>query len=702
MIGNTMLNSLLRRILIPAMALMLAGGLSASWADTDSNGYVEPSSSHPETARLIARLLAHQHFGELSIDDELSERVLDTYLDVLDPERYYFTQKDVDEFRNHRHDLDDMLMEGDIDLAYRIYDRLKRRAIERAEFAHDVLDGGIDFDTDQTLELNRFEEDWAADDEALDGLWRQRIKNDALTMLLGGEDEEQTMELLRSRYKNVADNMERSDSEEIFENYMGAWSRSFDPHTNYLSPRNSEEFDIQMQLSLEGIGAMLRTRRDFTEIMELVPGGPADQSGELSAGDRIIGVAEEDEEMVDVVGWRLQDVVDRIRGPKESTVRLRIMPGDDSDSAPRTVTLERNEIALEEQAAQKEVREIERDDGTHRIGVITIPTFYTDFAAAQAGDDDYRSTTRDVRRLLDELKEEGVDGLIIDLRGNSGGSLQEAVDMTGLFMPGGPVVQIRRSDGQTEIMRDQDRETAYEGPLAVMVDRQSASASEIFAGAMQDYGRGIVLGEQTFGKGTVQTMVDLSRFSNDPTAETGRLKMTIAKFYRVTGSSTQKKGVIPDIGFPSAFDDDELGEGAADNPLPWDEIEPVDFTRLDEPGNLLPLLKERHDHRVADHQAYNAWLDELEQIREARNRTEVSLNRGVREQEREARNEARLRKANEHREIQGLEPLDSIDELEREDGPDTVLDVSTEILADFYLLKHEPQTAQRWGLSTDD
>ena len=687
--------------LLLGVALLFAPALGL--ADNAENGeYVGPGETHPDTAKLIARLLAHQHFRQQSIDDELSEKVLNSYLDTLDPDRYYFTAEDVEEFRKHEHELDDMLMSGDLDVAYKIYHRLKQRAVERAQFAHDMIDHGIDFDTDQTLDLDRREQDWVSDADELDRLWRQRIKNDALTMLLGGEDEEQTMDLLRSRYENVAKNMERSNSEEIFESFMGAWSRAFDPHTNYLSPRNSEEFDIQMQLSLEGIGAMLRTRRDFTEIMELVPGGPADQSGELSPGDRIIGVADEDEDMVDVVGWRLSDVVDRIRGPKESEVRLRILPGDDSDSAPRTITLERNEIALDDQAASKEVREFERDDGNHRVGIITIPTFYTDFAAAQAGEDDYRSTTRDVRRLLEELKEEDIDGLLIDVRGNSGGSLQEAVDITSLFIDSGPIVQIRRSDGQTEVMEDQDGDAIYDGPLAVMVDRQSASASEIFAGAMQDYGRGIVMGERTFGKGTVQTMVDLDRFSSDPSAETGRLKMTIAKFYRINGSSTQKRGIEPDIVLPSAFEDDMIGERATDNPLPWDEIDSLDFDSVTNLSPILPLLQERHDQRVSGDRAFQAMLEEFKQLQEAQEMTEVSLNRAQRQKERDERNEERLRRANEHREIQGLDPVEDIDELEREDSPDTLLDVSIEIMADFFLLKHEPRTAQRWGLSQSD
>ncbi|MDN3518419.1 carboxy terminal-processing peptidase [Aquisalimonas lutea] len=697
-----MLEQWCRRIAVIILGAALVAGMSTSLADSGSGETIRPAEGHPETARLIARLLAHQHFREQPINDALSAQVLDAYLDALDPDRYYFTQQDIDEFHRHEHELDDMLLDGELGLPYKIFDRLTRRAVERAEFAQNVLDQGLDFNTDQMLDLDRSEQEWAADEEALDRLWRKRIKNDALTMLLGEEDEERTMELLRSRYDNVAENMQRSTPEEVFETYMGAWAQAFDPHTNYLSPRNSEEFDIQMQLSLEGIGAMLRTERDFTEIVELVPGGPADQSGELSPGDRIIGVAEEGEEMVDVVGWRLRDVVDRIRGPKHSKVRLRILPGSDSDAAPRTVTLTRDEIELEEQAAQREVREIERDDGVHRIGVIRIPTFYTDFAAAQAGEEDYRSTTRDVRRHIEAMKDEGVDGLIIDLRGNSGGSLQEAVDMSGLFLPGGPVVQIRRSDGKTETMRDPDAGTTYDGPLAVMVDRRSASASEIFAAAMQDYGRGVILGERTFGKGTVQTMVDLDRFRNDPDSDTGRLKLTVAKFYRVTGSSTQKRGVEPDISLPSVVNEDTVGESAADNPLPWDEIEPVHFTRMDRLGDIVPLLRERHEERIADHAAYNALMEEFEYLRAMRDDSEVSLNRDTREAQRQQRNEERLALANEHRRIRGLDPLDSVDELDREDRPDTLLDITAQVVTDLHLLQQEPRMAQRWGLNTDD
>lgn len=679
-------------------ALLLALALSSApaWSAPEPLG---PEAQHPDKARLIANLLTHQHFRKQPINDMLSATVLDSYLNRMDAERYYFLAEDIEEFSVYRDQLDDLLIKGELEPAYEIYERFRQRNRERSEFALKLLDQGLEFDTDEAIELDRRDADWATSREELDDLWRKRVKHDALTLLLAGEGEEETMDLLRSRYKGMRENVERSTSEDVFEMFMGAWSRAFDPHTSYLSPRNSREFDIQMRLSLEGIGAVLRTHRDFVEIIELVPGGPAARSGQLQPGDRIIGVGQEDEEMVDVVGWRLSDVVDLIRGPRESEVRLRILPASGgTDTSARTVTLVRNEIQLEEQAARKEVREVESDGHTQRVGVITIPAFYADFAAAQAGDDDFRSTTRDVRRLLQELEDENVDGIVIDLRGNSGGSLQEAADLTGLFIPEGPIVQIKRSDGDREIMRDRDTGIAYDGPLAVMVDRFSASASEIFAGAIQDYGRGIILGEQTFGKGTVQTLVDLNRFTrNRDDDEAGRLKLTIAKFYRVTGSSTQKRGIVPDITFPSVHGEEEVGESAADNPLPWDQIDATRFTRLGDLEDTIALLRQRHEERSAEDDAYQALLAEMEKLSALNERNTVSLNRSTREAERDENNARRLEKANRRREAHGLEPIESLDDLDlAEDEPDTLLDATVQIMADLHVINSSPATAQRW------
>ncbi len=700
MMGNTMIR-LTRRAGSLVFALLLALAIAPSGlADVSQNGLMaEPQ--HPETAKVIAKLLAYQHFRRHPINDELSSTVLDSYLDALDPDRYYLLQSDIDEFERYRTQLDDMLLDGDLSVPYRIFNRLQQRTLERSRFALRTLESGLDLNTDQQLDLDRRKTEWVEDEEAMNRLWRQRVKHDALTLLLAGETDEQAKDLLRSRYEGMAENSARSSAEDVFETFMSAWGRAIDPHTNYLSPRNSREFDIQMRLSLEGIGAVLRTHRDFTEIVELIPGGPASKSGQLEPGDRIIGVAQEGEDMVDVVGWRLRDVVDLIRGPKESDVRLRVLPATGgSDAPPRTITLTRNEVKLEEQAAQKKVLDIERDGRDYRVGVITIPTFYADFAAAEAGDEDYRSTTRDVRRLLRELADEDIDALVVDLRGNAGGSLREAADLTGLFIPKGPVVQIRRSDGNTEILQDRDSDIAYDGPLSVMVDRFSASASEIFAGAIQDYGRGLILGEQTFGKGTVQSLVDLNRFTADPQQEAGRLKLTIAKFYRITGSSTQKEGVTPDILFPSASRSDEVGESAATNALPWDSIQATRFERYGNLEQLVPALRQRHEERSARDEAYQAFVAELDKINTIAERTVVSLNREQRQSEREASNQARLEKANRRRAIHNLEPLESLEELRHsDDEPDTLLHATAEIMVDLYAMQHQPALARSWGLN---
>ncbi|MCH8504996.1 MAG: carboxy terminal-processing peptidase [Ectothiorhodospiraceae bacterium] len=700
MTGNTMFR-LSRRAGSLVLALLLALILSSSGAlaDSSDNGLMaEPQ--HPETAKVIAKLLAYQHFRRHPINDDLSSTVLDSYLDALDPDRYYLLQSDVEEFEHYRTRLDDMLLDGDLSVPYRIFSRLQQRTKERSAFALETLESGLDLNTDQQLDLDRRKTEWVSDEDAMNRLWRQRVKHDALTLLLAGETDEQTRDLLRSRYEGMAENTSRSSAEDVFETFMSAWGRAIDPHTNYMSPRNSREFDIQMRLSLEGIGAVLRTHRDFTEVVELIPGGPASKSGQLEPGDRSIGVAQEGEDMVDVVGWRLRDVVDLIRGPKESEVRLRVLPATGgSDAPPRTISLTRNEVKLEEQAAQKEVLDLERDGRDYRVGVIKIPTFYADFAAAEAGEEDYRSTTRDVRRLLHELADEDIDALVVDLRGNAGGSLREAADLTGLFIPKGPVVQIRRSDGNTEVLQDRDGDIAYDGPLSVMVDRFSASASEIFAGAIQDYGRGLIVGEQTFGKGTVQSLVDLNRFTADPQQEAGRLKLTIAKFYRVTGSSTQKEGVIPDIAFPSASRSDEVGESAATNALPWDSIQAARFEPFSNLDQLIPALKRRHDERSSRDEAYQAFVAELEKINTIADRTVVSLNREQRRSEREASNQARLEKANRRRALHNLEPLESLEDLRHsDDEPDTLLHATAEIMIDMYAMQHQPALAKSWGL----
>ena len=685
-------------LLVGLLSLLpLQGALSAQ-------SPLEPEPRHAETAQLIAKLLAHQHFNSQPINDALSSRVMDAYLRSIDPERIYFLANDLRAFDSMRFQLDDMLLDGDISAPYIIFNRLRERTAERTEFALRVLEEGVDLDTRRRYRLDRSEENWAVDRLALDRIWRDRIKHDLLGLLLSGESKEDAIELLTSRYEGISTNLARSESEDVFEIFMSAWGRAFDPHTAYLSPRNSREFDIQMQLSLEGIGAVLRSERDFTEIVELIPGGPAARDGRLQPGDRILGVGQSQDEVIDVVGWRLRDVVDMIRGPKESEVHLRVLPADSgAGSSTRIISLIRNEVALEEQAAQADVQTVERQGVSHRVGVITIPTFYADFAAAQAGDENYRSTTRDVSRLLAELADEDISGLIIDLRGNAGGSLQEAATLTGLFIDDGPIVQVVRSDGNREVLRDREGRILYSGPLTVMVDRFSASASEIFAGAMQDYGRALVVGEPTFGKGTVQSLVDLNRFMNRSAGEAGRLKLTIAKFYRVSGSSTQKRGIEPDINLPSVARSEQTGEAAADNALPWDEIRAVRYSRSGELRGLLPILVQRHDERLESEPAFQALVAELQNRIDMADREHVSLNRSEREQQYQDDRQLRLSKANTRRAALGLDPVDELDALQRlDDEPDLLLQMASEITTDLYLIKHSPSTAKRWTAEPRD
>ncbi|WP_156774658.1 carboxy terminal-processing peptidase [Alkalilimnicola ehrlichii MLHE-1] len=653
-----------------------------------------PDSEQREKASVIADLLTRYHYRGQPLDAGLSERVFDAWLDQLDRERFYLLQEDIDAFDEHRIGLHEQLRHGDLSVPFALYERYRERVAERTEYAIGLLEAGLDFDTDLRFEQDRRDADWAESREALDRLWRKRVTHDALTQKLAGRDEEQVIQTLTQRYERIRRTTEQESGEDVFQRYMDAWAHAFDPHSSYLSPRRSEDFDINMSLSLEGIGAMLQSEHDFVTIVELVPGGPAAQSEALSPGDRIIGVAEgEDGEMKDVVGWRLSDVVDLIRGPRGSVVCLLVLPEAGSGNAtPREVVLERNEIKLEDQAASAEVIEVPGEgSGKDRIGVITIPAFYMDFEAAEAGDPDYRSTTRDVRRLLNELKEGGIDGLVLDLRGNSGGSLREAASLSGLFMGGGPIVQVRRSSGELEVLRGGDRANSaplYDGPLGVMVDGFSASASEILAGAIQDYGRGVIMGKDTFGKGTVQTMINLDRFGlGNGEDGAGRLKLTVAKFYRVTGDSTQKKGVQPDIILPSPIDASEFGERGIDNALPWNQISAVDYRRDDTLEELIPALRSRYQTRAEDDPQFQALLRDFEYQLQRRERTDVSLNETTRKQERDAEEQERLALHNARREAAGLEPLEDAESRDDDELPDVLLEAAASVIADLRRLQ---------------
>lgn len=648
-----------------------------------------PNKDQERATEIILHIIENYHYRTRLLDDELSSEIFDSYLKSMDPNKSFFTHADIDEFENYRYSLDDALDDAELDTAFIIFRRYRTRVQERVEFALAQLKGEFDFSVDEDYQFDRSEQIWPTDLEQNE-IWRKRVKNDFLNLKLTDKTEDEIRETLSKRYQRLTTSTLQFNTSDIFQLFVNAYTSSIEPHTSYFSPRTSENFDISMSLSLEGIGAVLRGDTDYTEVQSVVPGGPADLSELLHDGDKIIGVGqEEDGEIVDVIGWRLDDVVDLIRGPKGSIVRLEVLPKDAGLEGPsKTILITRDEIKLEEQAAKSEI--IETEAGGH-MGVITIQTFYSDFAAQARGEPDFKSTTRDVRKLLAEMEEENIDGLIIDLRDNGGGSLSEAIEFTGLFIESGPVVQTKDSTGNIDINRDRDPDIVYGGPLAVLVNRNSASASEIFAGAIQDYHRGIILGEPTFGKGTVQNIVDLNRFSRSGN-DYGRLKTTIAQFFRINGGSNQHKGVIPDIIFPTASFSAEHGERSLDNALPWDEIKPARFVPAQAPLDRFDSAKLRHENRIESDKLFQLLLDEQRLIYEINEKKITSLQETKRKTERETLSNARKTLQNEFRIAQGLDPLDDeTDDQEFEDteAVDVILNESARILEDLLI---PPQT----------
>ena len=677
--------------LILALSLMAAFAKPVEPVGADAAiTTLAPTAHQTALDKTIAELLSRHHYRQSKLDDRLSALVLTTYLDDLDFGRAYFLASDIAGFEKYRDTLDDALKKGDLQPAYDIFNVYLRRLAERTARIQTLLQQDFRFDLNESLEVDRKNAPWAKTPADLDDFWRKRLKHEMLTLMLSGKDRAAARELLVKRYDNRLRQAQQTSSDDVFQLYMNAVAQAFDPHTAYFSPRNTENFNIQMRLSLEGIGCVLRMDEEMVTVVELVTGGPADLSQQIKAGDRIVAVAQGDNDpWVDVVGWRLDDVVDRIRGQRGTVVRLKVLPGKaGATAAEKTVRLVRDTIKLEKQAAKSEIKMVRGPNGRDlRIGVITIPAFYSDFDAARRGDPNYRSTTRDVRRLLNDLDGK-VDGLVLDLRENGGGSLQEAVDLTGLFIEDGPVVQVRNVGGDVEIEKDGEPGQAYKGPLAVLVDHASASASEIFAGAIQDYGRGLVIGDPTFGKGTVQTLVDLNRFTRAREPQ-GQLKLTIAKFYRVNGSSTQHRGVRPDIAIPSVVDSDDIGESSQKNALPWDEIAAARYRGDRGIAALAPELARRHEARVAGDPDYQAFLRDLEFTRQQRDKTTVSLLESQRRAERERIEIWQRERENRYRIAKGLPPLKPGDEIpEGKDSviPDAALQESTRIVADLIVL----------------
>jgi carboxyl-terminal processing protease len=586
---------------------------------------LEPSASHRQATALITQILAKHHYKKTKLNNEISEVVLQNYLDSLDPSRSYFWRRDIDHFDAYRHRLDDALRASDLAPAFHIFGVFRRRLDDRMRYAQTLLTGTFDFTRDEAYQVDRSEASWASDQQEWDDIWRRRVKNDVLTLRLEGKSEEDIRQTLHKRYDSLLRRVGQLNADDVYQLFVNAYTSGIDPHTAYFSPRMSDNVAISLSLSLEGIGAALQSEHEHTVVRRIIPGGPADKSQQLRVGDRITAVGQgQAGEMVDVVGWRLEDVVDLIRGPKGSMVRLHLLPKDHGPGGPKTqLSLVRNRIELEEQAAKKAIFEAGVGEKSARIGILTIPAFYLDIEAARRGDRTYRSTARDARRLIQSMVDDGIDGLIVDLRGNSGGALTQATELTGLFIRKGPVVQLRDASGRIEVTPDPDPGVAYEGPLAVLVDGGSASASEIFAGAIQDYGRGIIIGEPTFGKGTVQQLISLDRLAQDVEGRLGQLKLTVAQFFRVSGSSTQHRGVIPDITFP--LGSASSAERQLPNALPWAAVSAADYLPWSNLATELLQVRDSHERRSAKNAALRARLAEITSEREERRVRQVSL-----------------------------------------------------------------------------
>jgi carboxyl-terminal processing protease len=564
---------------------------------------IEPASEQSKLYREIVNQLATKHYLSQPIDDQLSKEYLDTYIERLDPIKRFFLASDIAEFNQWQHRLDDFAKRGDIKAGFYMFNRLSERAIARLNANISLLEDKqykFDFTKNDTIVLDPDERNWFASETEAEKYWLKVLTDSMIRLILSGKEQPKARELLIKRYKTQLNQYTQRNSNDVFQLYVNALASLYDPHTSYFTPRSSENFQINMSLSLEGIGAQLTTEDEYTEVVRIIPGGPADLQGILKPEDRIIGVAQGDAEMVDVIGWRIDDVVDLIRGKKGSTVRLEISTTTDN---PKIISIVRDKVKLEEKSAQSDIIHIKSGDTEHKLGVIEIPAFYMDFEAYRKRDPNFKSTSRDVKKILLELKKQQVDGVILDLRNNGGGSLFEATALTDLFIDFGPVVQIR--DSAKKIYRDQraKSEATYKGPLIVLVNRLSASASEIFAGAIQDYGRALVVGSQSFGKGTVQNMAALS---------SGHLKLTISKFYRVSGGSTQHRGIIPDIAFPNTYDATEVGESQQDNALPWDQIHPVPHQYSDALNQLVDPLKTKHKKRAYQNHNFISMVEQLD------------------------------------------------------------------------------------------
>jgi len=625
-----------------------------------------PEKQHATASKRIASRFTRSHYKQFSLDDQFSASVFDRYIEMLDFNKSFLTASDIRQFDKWENQLDDQLKRGESTAAFDIFNKLLERRYDRYQYALTLLDREIKFDIDEDFTLDRSELDWAKDRNALNELWRKRVKYDALNLKLAGKEWKEIKETLGKRYNNALKRLTQTHNEDVFQIYMNAFAREVDPHTSYLSPRNAEQFQAEMNLSLEGIGAVLQVVDDYTVIRSLVAGGPASASKKLAAGDRIVGVAQDGNDMVDVIGWRLDDVVQLIKGPKGSKVKLEILP-EGKNSKSYDVTIVRDKIRLEDRAVKSSVKFSQG----RKVGVIEVPSFYV-------------GLSEDTKKEIGKLNEQQVDGIVIDLRNNGGGALTEATALTGLFINSGPVVQVRDSYGRVKVNGDSDDRVYFDSPLTVLVNRYSASASEIFAAAMQDYGRAVVLGEQSFGKGTVQQHRSLNHIYDLFDKPLGHVQYTIQKFYRINGGSTQNLGVVPDVPFPTAIDPAETGESVEDNALPWDSIKPASYQKIYNFSAMLPSLKSKHEARIRKDMEFGFIQEDILQYKKDKDINTISLNEKKRIAEQDKGEVDRLARLNKRQKALGKKTFASLDDIPKDyEAPDAYLDEAVAITADL-------------------
>ncbi|MCU0443304.1 MAG: carboxy terminal-processing peptidase [Microscillaceae bacterium] len=644
---------------------------------------LKPMEVHPNKAMILSNIMRY-HYSRKSINDEVSTAMFDAYLKSLDNGKVYFLASDVEKFNKYRFELDNLTTEGNVSIAFDIFNVYKQRVLERIDKILANLNQNYDFSTDEYLETDRDKANWAKNIGELDEYWRKYLKSQALSLKLSNKKPDEINQTLKKRYERYRKTITQINSEDVFQTYMNALTETFDPHTNYFSPVSAANFNMNMKKSFEGIGARLQTQDDYTVINEVMPGGPAFKGKELKKGDKIIAVAQGDEgDFEDVIGWRIDDVVSLIRGQKGTTVRLKIVPANSgAEAPPLVIRLVRDKIKIEDESATKKIVSVNLDGKEYKMGVIEIPSFYLDFKDYQSGNPDYKSTSGDVRKLIKELQAEKIDGLMIDLRNNGGGSLKEAIDLTGLFIKKGPVVQVRNTKGEIDIDEDTNPDIVYEGPLAVLVNSFSASASEIFAGAIQDYKRGLILGEQTYGKGTVQSPIDLAQYLKNGDQNQGQINLTLSKFYRVNGSSTQNKGVIPDVVFPALYDRSEVSEAAERAALPWDEIKSSNFDKVNMiNADMVDKLNKFYQKQLKNDEDLKKTVRDIEEFKSLRKKTKISLQETKRRQEM-----AEIEKKQaERKKLEGVEEDDEPSEAQPEPkkDKDTFLKIALDLLAEM-------------------